>query len=719
MKRNLFLISFLFFSSFFSFAAQITLPVNAEETGYDEPVDITVEWDETIFAKQSPTEYNHSIARMACILSEVSYVNPKKDPELNQLKNVYKKLGFLENYIECHYDIDYSAPGYGNNQAAFSFATKEIDTKNGKKNIVFVTIRGTPYVANEWISNSNVADTNRFYSEIHEGFFFTESQIHKALIYFLMKNRVNPNDSYFLITGHSRGAAVANLLGANLVDEGFFNKNQLFVYTFATPNVTQNEKVSSEKYNFIWNIVNPEDVVPTVPMCNNNWKFSKYGTTLTFCNMWNTPEKTFSENYIPRINFYFNQFMRRNYYPFNTGFYVPALITKILTTLYPKIKNYYGKKLGLRYTAEKIVNELYPEKTEEELTVDAEKAEQVTIFDKLNAYLNRVTNGLIEYSSYAFLDMHISTSYLSWMLALNEDEIFSDVSCSLLYIKGSFEGAVFDENKNIVAKIIDGMPQLNSIKIPLIAVPSPAGVIVGVPSSREYTVVVYKDSLIPTYIPVRIEHFNSSGYRTKICPKKNLWPHKGIAYTFKIGENTSKEKIISTRKNHSKETKKLVKLAKLKQQDVFRVQPVFALDTDLRFEGGLRIGTQMIHGEILASQSVTDIADSIAIDIGLGHEETFLARTLIDFSAYGKFLAATGTVAEDESRFNFVPSARISFSFKPMHRLTFFVSSVFDFNISDFNDKAFNSDIRNNHFGTIKLHEGIQAIPSIRFGFRL
>ena len=65
--------------AFFSFAAQITLPVNAEETGYDEPVDITVEWDETIFAKQSPAEYNHSIARMACILSEVSYVNPKKD----------------------------------------------------------------------------------------------------------------------------------------------------------------------------------------------------------------------------------------------------------------------------------------------------------------------------------------------------------------------------------------------------------------------------------------------------------------------------------------------------------------------------------------------------------------------------------------------------------------------------------------------------------------
>ena len=237
------------------------------------------------------------------------------------------------------------------------------------------------------------------------------------------------------------------------------------------------------------------------------------------------------------------------------------------------------------------------------------------IRDRLNAYLNRVTNGLIEYSSYAFLDMHISTSYLSWMLALNEDEIFSDVSCSLLYIKGSFEGAVFDENKNIVAKIIDGMPQLKSIKIPLIAIPSPAGVIVGVPSSREYTVVVYKDSLIPTYIPVRIEHFNSSGYRTKICPKKNLWPHKGIAYTFKIGENTSKEKIISARKNHSKETKKLVKLAKLKQQDVFRVQPVFALDTDLRFEGGLRIGTQMIHGEILASQSVTDIADSIALSL--------------------------------------------------------------------------------------------------------
>lgn len=731
MKRNLFFISFLFFSSIFAFAAKITLPVNAEETGYDEPVDITVEWDETVFTQQSPTVYNHDIARMACILSEVSYVNLKKDPELNQLKNVYRKLGVSDNFIECHYDIDYSAPGYGNNQAAYSFAAKEINTNKGTKNLIFVTIRGTPYVANEWISNVNVADSNRKYSEMHEGFFQTESKIHTNLIYFLLKKRLNPDDSYFLITGHSRGAAVANILGAHLIDEDFFKADRFFVYTFASPNVTQEKNVTSQKYNHIWNIVNPEDIVPTVPMRKNKWKFNKYGHTIAFSNIWNTQEEKFLNDYMPRINNYFSSLMKRNYYPFHTGFYIPALITKIITKLYPTIKNYYGPTIGLRYKAEKIFNEIYPPDTDvnnettDISTVDSgktdesESKETKSVFDSVNAYLNRITNGLLEYSSYAFLDMHICTNYLSWMLALNEEEAFSDQESSIIFIRGAYECAIFDSDNNIVTKIIDGMPQLSSIKPPIIAIPSPAGVIIGVPSSRKYTVVVYHDSLIPTAIPVKIEHYDSTGYSKEICPKKNLWPHKGSAYTFTIGKETTTQKQIQPTRNHSRDTKKYIKEAKLKQQDVFRIQPVFTIDTDLRFEGGIRIGTQMFHGEILTGQSVTDFGDSIAINLGIGHEETFLSRTLIDFSAYGKFLAATGTLEDEENRFNFIPSARVSFSFKPMHRLTFFVSGVFDFNISDFNDKAFSSDIRNNHFGTIKLYDGIQAIPSIRFGFRL
>ena len=80
----------------------------------------------------------------------------------------------------------------------------------------------------------------------------------------------------FLITGHSRGAAVANLLAAFL-DRGSYAAGEketcpelvpehIYAYTFATPNSCSDlaERTASQ-YKNIFNIVNPEDVVPQLP----------------------------------------------------------------------------------------------------------------------------------------------------------------------------------------------------------------------------------------------------------------------------------------------------------------------------------------------------------------------------------------------------------------------------------------------------------------------
>lgn len=703
---------FLFSSS--AFAAKVTFPVNSETIPFENPVPVSLDWDEGWFKKYSPFEYHHDVARVACLLSEIAYTNVQIDPELNQIKNVYKAMGIKNSSMEFHYDLDYDAAGLGSNQVAFSFASKEVDEigSNGKKkHLVFVVIRGTPFEANEWISNVNVADSSRKETLLHEGFFLAETQVHKAFIYYLLKMQINPDESYFLISGHSRGAAIANLLGANLLDEGFFRAENLFVYTFASPNISQEAKTSDEKYNYIWNIVNPEDIVPTVPMRKGDWNFRKYGNTKVFANRWNTSEEIFEENYIPRINKYFRYFMDKDYCPFNTGFFIPAMMTKILVKLYPSIKRYYGSSFGLRQFAEKILwSSFAPSKK-------GEKKSKTTL-ERVFDYANKKTEGLVDYSSQALLDMHICTSYLSWLLALEDDELYSEKMCSILIIKGPYESAIFNSKNEVVLRIIDGMPQFKSMKVPVIAVPSPIGVIIGVPSCEEFLTVVYKDSLIPTMIPTKIEHYDAEGYITEICPKKCLFPHKGMAYHFTIGETTALNSRITAHKSHNKITRKFIKQAKLKQQDVFRVQPEFTIDTDFRFEGGLRLGTQMIHGNILTGQSLTDFGSSLAINMGLGHEETLVDRIMIDIAAYGKFLIATGDLEENENRFNFIPSARFTLSYKPLHRQAFFVSGVFDFAINGFNNKAFASDVRNTNFGSIYLSEGVDVIPSIRFGIR-
>ena len=710
MKRCIFSIFFVFCISTTAFCERITLPVNAEETGREKPVDITLDWDETWFLTNLSNKYHHGIARMACILSEVAYVNETTDPELNQIKNVYRKLGAVDSSQDFHYDIDYNAAGIGNNQVAFSFASKEIKTAKGKKNLVFVVIRGTPFSANEWISNVNVADSSRDETLVHEGFFLAETQVHKALIYYLLKMKINPEESYFLISGHSRGAAVANLLGANLVDEGFFKPENLFVYTFACPNVSQEDKTSDAKYGFIWNIVSPEDIVPTVPMRKGNWNFKKYGNTRVFANRWNTSEEVFENDYIPRINMYYYLLMERDYYPFDTGYYIPMMVTRLLIKLYPKIKKYYGSSFGFRKQAEKIFWSVFAPNKPEKANSSSK--------NRILEFVNKSTGGLVDYSSFAFLDMHLCSNYLSWLLALEENEVYSEKLCSVLIIKGPYESAVFNSKDEVVLRIIDGVPQFKTIKVPVIAVPSTVGVIIGVPSCEEYTVVVYKDSLVPTMIPTKIEHYDAEGYITEICPKKRIYPHKGMAYSFKIGAQTAEEKTINAKKSHSKETRQFIKQAKLKQQDVFRFQPEFTLDTDLSFEVGARMGTQMFHGDVLTGQSFTDFGSSVAINAGIGHEETLVDRLLIDFAAYGKVLLATGDLEKGERRFNFVPSARISLSYKPLHRESLFVSGVFDFHINGFNDKAFSSDVRNTNFGTINISDNVGVVPSIRFGIR-
>ena len=173
------------------FSKPIEFPVSGLFTREPEPIPTVIDWDESQFGKDSPTVYNHSIARMACLLSEVSYLSVR--PAFSDARSqTLLLMGIDKDDIEYHYKLDYNDPTWGYDQCAFTITKKEINSAKGKKTLVFVIIRGTPAEASEWISNFDVGNASEDGDVLHRGFLKTSLQIETALLTYLIKYKIQP-----------------------------------------------------------------------------------------------------------------------------------------------------------------------------------------------------------------------------------------------------------------------------------------------------------------------------------------------------------------------------------------------------------------------------------------------------------------------------------------------------------------------------------------------
>ena len=155
-----------------------------------------------------------------------------------------------------------------------------------KKEIIVVSVRGTNSTFEEWSSNFDVGADNAAYEKLvgkfsewkikenHKGFDVTANRVKNAMnAYVKDAKKINTSaEKVYLITGHSRGAAIANVLAAYLIDEG---KN-VVAYTFATPETTTSVNASDSKYKSIFNVINEDDLIPRLPL-ENKWNFRRYG----------------------------------------------------------------------------------------------------------------------------------------------------------------------------------------------------------------------------------------------------------------------------------------------------------------------------------------------------------------------------------------------------------------------------------------------------------
>ena len=191
---------------------------------------VSVPWDDRLF-EQPATQFSQNLAKTAMALSAASY-------DISYINNAISDMGFTERKMYNYMD----------NFDAYTIAKKKILVDGQEKNLICVVLRGTGGGA-EW------------YSDIVEnisGFEAFAGQVKASLSSYIS----NSLEDRILITGHSRGAAAANLLGMELKRQGV-NQANTYVYTFATPNTTTSNDTSG--YDNIFNIVNVEDFITTVP----------------------------------------------------------------------------------------------------------------------------------------------------------------------------------------------------------------------------------------------------------------------------------------------------------------------------------------------------------------------------------------------------------------------------------------------------------------------
>lgn len=138
-----------------------------------------------------------------------------------------------------------------------------------RQNTLLAVIRGTK--DEEWYSNFHIGEGME-----HAGFSKAAEIVTENIGNYLHQHNIQAEETEVFLTGHSRGAAVANITAARLIDENRFKA--VIAYTFACPNTTMLENAQDSRYKSIVNIINPQDFICYIPL--PQWGYTRYGQTV-------------------------------------------------------------------------------------------------------------------------------------------------------------------------------------------------------------------------------------------------------------------------------------------------------------------------------------------------------------------------------------------------------------------------------------------------------
>ena len=173
-----------------------------------------------------------------------------------------QKAGF-KTLLQANFDKSDDDPSHN---CAYTIGKKQVIYGGKSRTLLLVAIRGTN--AGEWYSNFDFSPSHSDETTFAENFLFAAQDVFLGMQEILK----GEDDPLVLVCGHSRGAACANLLGVLL--NATCDPANVFVYTYATPATVHGGDLGVDCSN-IFNLINPCDIVPMMPMAA--WGYSRAG----------------------------------------------------------------------------------------------------------------------------------------------------------------------------------------------------------------------------------------------------------------------------------------------------------------------------------------------------------------------------------------------------------------------------------------------------------
>ncbi|HQH66646.1 MAG TPA: hypothetical protein PLA62_10840, partial [Clostridia bacterium] len=223
--------------------------------------DITVPfyYSDTLFSATA-TQLNRDLGKASVCLSAATY-------NKENIKSVLEKMGYV---VIRQVNYEKAATRTDNDFVGYTVARKFITINSQSHTIYCVFIQGTPGNA-QWHSNFNIGTGGIE----HAGFTKAADQVWADITSGIPSTYASTNKIW--LVGHSRGAAVANIIAGKLTaSQKYASASNIYAYTFACPTVLTTANTSNKN---IWNFNNNGDLITQVPL--TKWGFKRNGQTKT------------------------------------------------------------------------------------------------------------------------------------------------------------------------------------------------------------------------------------------------------------------------------------------------------------------------------------------------------------------------------------------------------------------------------------------------------